>query len=65
MQSGKDRHIIEKRDSHSGHCQPGGGAGCGGWGQMHGPMMSHSRGIVAAVPKFIKAGFLIKHGHRY
>ena len=67
MQSGKDRHIIEKRDSHSQHCQPHhplDRSGCGGWCHMHGPMMTQGRGIVAAVPKFIKAGFLVKHAHR-
>lgn len=66
MQSGKERHIIEKRDASSQRCPPHlGGGGFGGGGcHMHGPMLSHSRGIVAALPKFIKAGFLVKHSRR-
>ncbi|GAX77588.1 hypothetical protein CEUSTIGMA_g5032.t1 [Chlamydomonas eustigma] len=66
-QSGKDRHIIEKRDAHTCSCETG-GRGCRGWCCHHarqGPMMTHSRGIIAAVPKFVKAGFLIKYRHRY
>lgn len=54
-----DRHIVEKRGAYdrggfsSGPC-------C-----MYGPMLSYNRGIVAALPKFIKAKFLEEKARRY
>lgn len=60
MQSGKDRHIVEKRGANSRN---------GGKGSpccfMQGPVLACSRGIIAAVPKFIKSTFLDKHSKRW
>ncbi|KAG1666998.1 hypothetical protein FOA52_014310 [Chlamydomonas sp. UWO 241] len=68
-QSGRDRHIIEARSMHD---RGGGSFGRGPCGPFdsgpmcaYGPMLSYNRGIVAALPKFIKASFLEKNTKRY
>lgn len=50
LQSGKDHHIIESRG-------PGGEA-------APGPLLTHCRGVVAAVPKFVKAKYLMENAKR-
>eukprot|EP00798_Chlamydomonas_sp_ICE-L_P004497 gene4497-14655_t len=59
-QSGKDRNIVETRGMTNGM------SGHNGMGPFQcGPLYSTCRGIVAAVPKFIKSSYLAKHARRY